>query len=152
MSKASSLMKNAQIEKTRQTVQELVQWFPIKEEFYKTYFPVQQIILKQVYRATEITLTRLKQIAQVVKDEREMQAAIHEKCEKNTLNNDNLFAPKEEEIIDSNGQKTKVQQPVWSSNVDRIFLSFGKHQKDKQNQTKKIYKTLEAIHDSISKE
>ena len=54
--------------------------------------------------------------------------------------------------MDHEGIKTKVEVPVWSSNVDRIFLSFSKHQKDKQIKMKKVYKTLESIHDSINKE
>ena len=42
--------------------------------------------------------------------------------------------------------------PVWSSNVDRIFRSMGKHQKEKQAQVKKVYKTLDGIYDAINKE
>lgn len=68
------------------------------------------------------------------------------------MSNDGFFAPKFEEKIDHEGIKTKVEVPVWSSNVDRIFLSFSKHQKDKQVKMKKAYKTLENIYDAINKE
>lgn len=41
---------------------------------------------------------------------------------------------------------------MWSSNIDRIFISLGKYQKAKQSQIKKIYKLLEGIEQSIGKE
>ena len=59
-SKASALMKTAQVEKTKHTVQQLIEWFATKEEFYKQYMPIQQNILKRVMQATDITLHRLK--------------------------------------------------------------------------------------------
>ena len=49
--KVSALMKTAQIEKTKMTIQQLVQWFSTKEEFYKQYLPIQQAILKRVVLA-----------------------------------------------------------------------------------------------------
>lgn len=54
--------------------------------------------------------------------------------------------------MDPKGVKTKVEQPVWSSNIDRIFVSLGIYQKTKQSQIKKIYKLLEGIEQSIGKE
>ena len=76
-SKASALMKAAQIEKTKNTVQQLVQWFSTKEDFYKQYMPIQQSILKKVIQATDITIGRLQKISHIVKEERDMQALIY---------------------------------------------------------------------------
>lgn len=68
MSKASSLMKSAQNEKTKQTIEQLVEWYSTKEQFYKTYLPIQQSIVKKLIGTTEITINRLKDIAQIFKD------------------------------------------------------------------------------------
>ena len=57
-----------------------------------------------------------------------------------------------EDTTDLQGNKVKAELPSWSHNIDRIFMSFGRHQKDKQAQIKKIYKTLEGIQEAVSKE
>lgn len=56
MSKASDLMKTAQVEKTRQTVQRLLEWFSSKEQFYKQYLPIQQAIIVNAVAAAEMTI------------------------------------------------------------------------------------------------
>ena len=73
-SKASALMKTAQIEKTRNTIDQLLKWFSTKEQFYKHYVPIQQAILKRVMQAAEMTLGRLQQISHIVKEEKDLQA------------------------------------------------------------------------------
>ena len=78
--KVSALMKTAQLEKTRQTVQKLVEWYAVKEQFYKTYLTIQQSIIKKTVQAAEITMTRLRDIAIIMKEEKEMQAVIFDKC------------------------------------------------------------------------
>lgn len=50
-SKGSALMKNAQTEKTRQTVEQFVDWYSKKEEFYKVYLPIQQTVIKRILNA-----------------------------------------------------------------------------------------------------
>lgn len=77
MSKGSTLMKSAQNEKTKQTIEQLVEWYSTKEEFYKAYLPIQQSIAKRLLATTEITINRLKDIAQIFKDERDIQALIY---------------------------------------------------------------------------
>ena len=69
------------------TIQQLVQWLSTKEEFYKLYVPIQQAILKKVVIAGDITLGRLQNISMIVKEERDIQAIIYDKSEKNTLSN-----------------------------------------------------------------
>jgi hypothetical protein len=69
-SKATSLMKSAQIEKTKQTIQQLVEWYASKEEFFKKYLPIQQVIIKRLLAAPEMTLLRVKDIAQIVAEEK----------------------------------------------------------------------------------
>lgn len=61
-------MKSAQNEKTKQTIEQLVEWYSTKEQFYKTYLPIQQSIVKKLIGTTEITINRLKDIAQIFKD------------------------------------------------------------------------------------
>ena len=73
-SKASALMKTAQIEKTRNTIDQLLKWFSTKEQFYKHYVPIQQAILKRVLQAAEMTIGRLQQISHIVKEEKDLQA------------------------------------------------------------------------------
>lgn len=45
-------MKNAQNEKTKQTIQQLIEWYSSKEDFYKTYLPIQQSISKKLIATT----------------------------------------------------------------------------------------------------
>lgn len=61
-------MKSAQNEKTKQTIEQLIEWYSTKEQFYKTYLPIQQSIVKKLIGTTEITINRLKDIAQIFKD------------------------------------------------------------------------------------
>lgn len=49
--KASSLMKSAQIEKTKQTIDQLVEWYAKKEEFFKKFVPIQQSLIKKLIAA-----------------------------------------------------------------------------------------------------
>lgn len=58
--KATTLMKNAQIEKSKQTIDQLVSFYAKKEQFFKKYVPIQQTIIKKLMNAPEITMTRLK--------------------------------------------------------------------------------------------
>jgi hypothetical protein len=77
--KASALMKTAQVEKTKQTTEQLVHWYSKKEEFFKRYVPIQESLIKKTLNAPEITLNRLKEISQIVAEEKELQAFIFEK-------------------------------------------------------------------------
>jgi len=70
MSKASELMRTAQLEKTRQTMQRLMEWYSIKEQFYKQYLPIQQAIIGNTITAANLTIERLKQMSQMVKEEK----------------------------------------------------------------------------------
>jgi hypothetical protein len=67
------------------------------------------------------------------------------------LSQDGLFAVKTEEVVDGEGKKVRVELPVWSSNVDRIFMSLGRHQHEKQGQIKKIYKILDGIIEAVGR-
>lgn len=129
-----------------------MEWYSSKEDFFKTYLPIQQTIVKRVFSTVELTVTRLKEISQIVKEEKEVQEVIYEKTHKNTLSNEALFHPLFEEIPDQKGSKIKSQMPSWSSNIDRIFISLSQHQQSKQNQVKTILKTLEQIEESLKKE
>jgi hypothetical protein len=42
--------------------------------------------------------------------------------------------------------------PSWNHNLDRIFVTFGKRQKEKQLNIKKVYKTLDDIQGNLAKE
>lgn len=64
--KASSLMKHAQIEKTKETINLLIEWYAGKEAFFKKYLPIQEILIRKLLNAPETTMGRLKEIAQIV--------------------------------------------------------------------------------------
>jgi ABC-type iron transport system FetAB permease component len=70
MKKAGELMRTAQIEKTRQTMQRLIEWYADKEQFYKQYLPIQEAIIGNTVTAANITIERLKQMAQMMKEEK----------------------------------------------------------------------------------
>ena len=55
--------------------------------------PIQQKILKKVISAAEITIQRLKDLVQMIKEEKDVQAVIYEKVEKNILNNESKYLP-----------------------------------------------------------
>lgn len=107
-SKKISMMKGAQTEKTKQTIEQLVEWYASKEKFYKIYLPIQQSVAKKLMGAAELTMGKLRDISAIVKEEEEIQAFLFEKRLKNTLSNESLFRPKIEEMVDSSGIKTKV--------------------------------------------
>ncbi len=55
--------------------------------------PIQQKILKKVISAAEITIQRLKDLVQMIKEEKDVQAVIYEKVEKNIRNNESKYLP-----------------------------------------------------------
>lgn len=152
---SSSLMKSAQIEKTKQTIQQLTEWYSKKEEFFKTYVPIQQTLIKKILNASEITLNRIKEVVQIVAEEKDMQAFVYEKTEKTTLNDEARFLPKVVEKADPKDPKgvAKIQQelPTWSNNIDRVLLSMSRSLKDRKSRIKQIYKTLDSIHGDLTK-
>ena len=155
-SSKTSVMKTAQIEKTKQTIQLLMEWHAKKEDFFKKYVPVQSSLIKRLLSSPQITINRLREIAQIAAEEKQILAFTFQKSEKFLINNQSTFLPPTEERIDPKdpkGQsKIKVQMPSWCNNVDRVLLSMSRIQKDKRSRIKNMYKTLDNIQGEMKRE
>ena len=81
---------------------------------------------KKMMVAPEKTLIRLRQLQQLVNDEKDLQEHIREKHAKNVLKNEGEFATKSEERPDpkdpKGGAKITVTLPTWNNNIDRVLL------------------------------
>lgn len=100
-------------------------------------------------------MNRIKEVVQIVAEEKDMQAFVYEKTEKTTLNDEGRFLPKVMEKVDPKDPKgvAKIQQelPSWSNNIDRVLLSMSRSLKDRKSRIKQIYKTLDSIHTELTK-